>query len=263
MSSSSHPAGAPTTPPHPFGLHGRTAVVTGASSGIGAEIARALGAAGCDVVLVGRSADRLTAAATAVAASGAAHLTVAADLREDDAPRRVVEAAVGRFGRLDILVHSAGVYTQASLTDTTDEMFDGQWATNVRAPFRLTRAARPHLTRGASVIFVSSMSGRVGSPDDSAYCASKGAVELMVKALATELAPAGIRVNAVAPGNVHTPINAGLITPELEKEIVATTPAGRVGEVADISPAVVYLASDASSYVYGASLAVDGGFTAQ
>ncbi|MFI6287179.1 SDR family NAD(P)-dependent oxidoreductase [Streptomyces sp. NPDC051018] len=249
--------------PHLFDLRGKSAVVTGASSGIGAEIARALGAAGCGVVLVGRSADRLATAAKAVAATGAECLTVAADLREDDAPGDVVTAALGRFGRLDVLVHSAGVYAQASLEDTTDELFDEQWAINVRAPFRLTRAARPHLSRGASIVFVSSMSGLVGSPDDSAYCASKGAVELLVKALATELAPEGIRVNAVAPGNVHTPINATLITPELEREIVATTPAGRVGEVADISPAVVYLASDASSYVHGASLAVDGGFTAQ
>ncbi|MGW4030052.1 SDR family NAD(P)-dependent oxidoreductase [Streptomyces sp. NPDC004838] len=249
--------------PHPFDLRGKAAVVTGASSGIGADIARALGAAGCDVVLVGRSEDRLATAAKAVADTGAAHATVAADLREDEAAQNVVDAVLARFGRLDVLVHSAGVYAQASLEDTTDELFDEQWTINVRAPFRLTRAARPHLTRGASIVFVSSMSGRVGSPDDSAYCASKGAVELLVKALATELAPEGIRVNAVAPGNVHTPINAALLTPEAEREVVATTPAGRVGEVADISPAVVYLASDASSYVHGASLAVDGGFTAQ
>jgi len=103
----------------------------------------------------------------------------------------------------------------------------------------------------------------VGSPNDSAYCMSKGAIELTVKALATELAPRGVRVNAVAPGNVHTPINAELITPELEAEILATTPAGRIGEVSDIAPAVVYLLSAASAYVVGASLAIDGGFIAQ
>ncbi|MFG2196071.1 SDR family NAD(P)-dependent oxidoreductase [Streptomyces sp. NPDC048639] len=246
-----------------FDLSGKVAVVTGASSGIGAEIARAIGEAGASVVLTGRSQDRLERSADAVAATGAALATVAVDVRADDAPRTIVDTAVDRFGRIDVLVHSAGIYAQASLEETTDELFDDQWFTNVRAPFRLTRAARPHLGPGAAVIFVSSMSGHVGSPDDSAYCTSKGAVELMVKALATELAPAGIRVNAVAPGNVHTPINRELITPEVEKEIVAATPAGRVGLVHDISPAVVYLASDASAYVVGASLPVDGGFIAQ
>ncbi|TYB46318.1 SDR family NAD(P)-dependent oxidoreductase [Actinomadura chibensis] len=247
----------------PFDLSGKTAVVTGASSGIGSEIARGLAAAGAAVVLVGRSEERLAGTAEALAATGARITVVAVDLREDDAPQAVVDAVLAGFGGVDVLVHSAGVYTQASLADTTDAILDDQWAINVRAPFRLTRAVRPHLRPGASVVFVSSMSGHVGSPGDAAYCASKGAVELLVKALATELAPAGIRVNAVAPGNVHTPMNRELITPEVEREIVATTPAGRVGEVGDISPAVVYLASDASAYVVGASLLVDGGFVAQ
>ncbi|MBB5076395.1 SDR family NAD(P)-dependent oxidoreductase [Nonomuraea endophytica] len=246
-----------------FDLSGKVAVVTGASSGIGAEIARAAGAAGAHVVLAGRSESRLEEAAKAVTAAGADAATVAVDLRADDAPEAIVAAALARFGRIDVLVHSAGIYTQASLEETTDEVFDDQWTINVRAPFRLTRAVRPHLGRGASIIFVSSMSGHVGSPNDSAYCASKGAIELMVKALATELAPAGIRVNAVAPGNVHTPINQELITAEVEREIVAATPAGRIGLVHDISPAVVFLASDAAAYVVGASLPVDGGFIAQ
>lgn len=247
----------------PFDLTGKTAVVTGASSGIGSEIARGLAAAGAAVVLVGRSKERLAGTAEALAATGARVSSVDVDLRDDDAPQAVVDAVLADFGGVDVLVHSAGIYTQAALADTTDAILDDQWAINVRAPFRLTRAVRPHLRAGASIVFVSSMSGHVGSPGDSAYCASKGAVELLVKALATELAPDGIRVNAVAPGNVHTPMNRELITPEVEREIVATTPAGRVGEVQDISPAVVYLASDASAYVVGASLLVDGGFAAQ
>lgn len=251
------------TSPQPFRLDGKVVLVTGASSGIGAGVARAAGAAGGSVVLVGRSKARLDESAAAVTATGARAAAVAVDLLADDAPQAVVEAALAEFGGIDVLVHSAGVYRMASLEDTTDALLDAHWATNVRAPFRLTRAAKPHLRPGSSVVFVSSMSGRVGSPNDSAYCASKGAVELLVKALATELAPQGIRVNAVAPGNVHTPMNAELITPQLEAEILATTPAGRIGEVDDIAPAVVYLASDAARYVVGASLAVDGGFTAQ
>jgi NAD(P)-dependent dehydrogenase (short-subunit alcohol dehydrogenase family) len=247
----------------PFDLDGKVALVTGASSGIGAEIARALGAAGASVALVGRSAERLEQAVAAVAATGAVAVGITADLCADDAPAAVVAEAVERLGGIDVLVHSAGVYAMASLADTTDEILDGQWEVNARAPYRLTRAALPHLGAGSAVIFVSSMSGHIGSPDDSAYCASKGAVEMIVKALATELAPQGIRVNAVAPGNVHTPMNAALITPEVQAQIEADTPAGRVGEVADISPAVVYLASSAASYVHGARLDIDGGMVAQ
>lgn len=244
-------------------LDGKVAIVTGASSGIGAGVARALAAAGASVVLVGRSADRLAAEVGAIQAAGGQAAPVAAELREDGAPAAVVQGALDAFGRIDVLVLAAGVYRMASLDDTTDEIFDEHWEVNVRAPYRLTRAVHPHLSAGASIVFISSMSGAVGSPNDSAYCASKGAIELIVKALATELAPSGIRVNAVAPGNVHTPMNKELITPELEREILATTPAGRIGEVDDIAPAVVYLASDASKYVIGASIPIDGGFTAQ
>ena len=246
-----------------FRLDGTVTVVTGASSGIGAEVARAVGEAGGDVLLVGRSVDRLSSALVAVTATGARGAVVAADLTADDAPRAVVEAALGEFGRIDGLVNAAGIYKMASLADTTDEIFDEHWHANVRAPYRLTREVAPHLGDGGSIVFISSMSGHVGSPNDSAYCASKGAVELIVKALGTELAPRGVRVNAVAPGNVHTPINAELITPALEAEILATTPAGRIGEVGEIAPAVVFLLSPASRYVVGASLAVDGGFIAQ
>ena len=247
----------------PFRLDGRVTVVTGASSGIGAEIARAVGEAGGDVLLVGRSAGRLAASLDAVAVTGARVSVAAVELRDDGAPQAVVDAALAEFGRIDGLVNAAGIYRMASLADTTDELFDEHWEVNVRAPYRLTREVAPHLGEGGSIVFVSSMSGHVGSPNDSAYCASKGAIELIVKALGTELAPRGVRVNAVAPGNVHTSMNAELITPELEAEILATTPAGRIGEVGDIAPAVVYLLSDASRYVVGASLRIDGGFTAQ
>ena len=249
--------------PDPFRLDGRIVVVTGASSGIGAGAAVALGRAGASVVLVGRSKERLAQSEALVTATGAQAVTVAVDLLTDDAPQTVVDTAIETFGRIDVLVNAAGIYRMASLDDTTDALFDEHWAANVRAPFRLTRAVKPHLARGSSIVFVSSMSGHVGSPNDVAYCTSKGAIELLVKALATELAPQGVRVNAVAPGNVHTPMNAELITPDVEAEILATTPAGRIGQVDDISPAVVYLASDASRYVMGASLPVDGGFVAQ
>lgn len=248
----------------PFDLHGTVSVVTGASSGIGADTARALGAAGSSVLLVGRSSQRLAEAAQAVTATGAEADVVAADICADEGPRAVVDAALDRFGRIDVLVHSAGVFLPAPFPEVTPDDFELQWRTNVLAPYRLTQAALPHLSSGSSVVFVSSVSGQFGSPECTAYCATKGAVELLVKSLATELGPRGIRVNAVAPSDVRTPMNDHLFAdPAYEQGILAVTPAGRVGAVSDVSPAVVYLASPAAAYVHGVSLPVDGGFAAQ
>jgi NAD(P)-dependent dehydrogenase (short-subunit alcohol dehydrogenase family) len=250
--------------PAGFRLDGKHAVVTGASSGIGAEIARAMCAAGANVALVGRDRDRLARACEQASEVGGEASLIAADLTRADSPGAVVSDAVERFGRIDVLVHAAGLFKPAPLAETTDEELDAQWQVNVRAPFRLTREALPHLPRGGAVIFVSSIAGHVGFPNSSAYCATKGAVELMVKALSMELAPLGVRANAVAPGNVHTPMNAHLFAEEgYESEMLAATPAGRVGEVTDIAPAVVFLASPASEYIHGASLLVDGGWVAR
>jgi NAD(P)-dependent dehydrogenase (short-subunit alcohol dehydrogenase family) len=245
-------------------LHGTVSVVTGATSGIGAEVARSLGEAGSRVVVVGRDQDRLARAAKAVASHGSEAHAVEVDLRSDDAPSIVVGAALERFGRIDVLVHSAGVFTPIPFAATSADVLDDHWYINLRAPYRLTQAALPHLGVGSSVIFVSSVSGHLGSPNCSAYCASKGGVELLVRALSTELAPRGIRVNAVAPGDVRTPMNEHLLAdPDYERAILQATPAGRIGVVSDIAPAVVYLASAASSYVHGVSLVIDGGFSAQ
>jgi NAD(P)-dependent dehydrogenase (short-subunit alcohol dehydrogenase family) len=243
-----------------YGLDGKTAIVTGASSGIGAAIAEAMAEAGANIVLVGRAEDRL---AQTAAACGDRHARVVADVTADDAPERIVRGALDAFGRIDSIVHSAGIFVPKPFPESPVGSLDEQWRVNVRAPYAITHAAYPHLQPGSSVIFISSIAGKMGFPSSAAYCATKGAIEMLVKALSTEFAPRGVRVNAIAPGNIHSPMNEEFFkSPEYERAMIERTPAGRVGVVEDVAPAVVFLASDAARYVHGVSLLVDGGWAA-
>lgn len=243
-----------------FSLEGKVAVVTGASSGIGTAIAQAYSAAGARVVLVGRDEDRLRLCGDTC---GDCRVVVA-DLVDDGAPRRIVDETLAAFGGLDVLVHSAGIFRPKPFADAPLDDFDMQFRVNVRAPYALTQAALPHLLPDGVVIFVSSIAGHVGFPSSAAYCGTKGAVELMTKSLAMELAPLGIRVNAVAPGNVHTRMNESFFeSDEYERTMIERTPYGRVGVVEDIAPVAVFLASDAARYIHGESILVDGGWAAQ
>jgi NAD(P)-dependent dehydrogenase (short-subunit alcohol dehydrogenase family) len=250
--------------PDRFDLDGKVAIITGASSGIGAAIGVELAGAGASVALVGRNRGRLTAAVESVeGAGGGRAAAVETDLTSDGGPAQIVGETLEVFGRIDVVVHAAGLFKPEPFADTTDDLLDEQWKTNVRAPYRLTQAVLPHLEEGSAIIFISSIAGHVGFLNSSAYCATKGAVELLVKALANELAPRGIRVNAIAPGNVRTPMNEHLLAdPDYEQTMVDATPAGRIGEVEDIAPAVLFLASGAAKYVHGASIVVDGGWVA-
>lgn len=240
-------------------------IVTGASSGMGAEIARAMAREGAGVTIVARDATRLGDTGRDIAEIGAGVTSVLVDITTDDAPRQIVDAAVESFGRIDVLVHSAGIFEPVPFEEATLESLDRQWAVNVRAPFAITQAALPHMAEGSSIIVITSLAGKVGFPQSTAYCATKGAQELFVRSLATELASRGIRVNAVAPGNVHTGMNNETYAadPEYMQRLIQRTPAKRIGEVSDIAPGVVFLASDAARFILGATLAVDGGWTAQ
>jgi NAD(P)-dependent dehydrogenase (short-subunit alcohol dehydrogenase family) len=243
-----------------FRLDGKVAIVTGASSGIGAAIAEAMAQAGARVVLVGRDEVRL---AEVAALCGESPVSLALDITADGAAQQIVQGALDACGRIDSIVHSAGIFWPKPFPESGVESLDAQWAINVRAPYAITHAAFDHLGDGSSVIFISSIAGHQGFPQSAAYCATKGAIELLVRSLATEFAPRGVRVNAIAPGNIHSPMNEEYFrSAEYERSMIEQTPAGRIGVVEDIAPAAVFLASDAGRYIHGASLLVDGGWAA-
>jgi NAD(P)-dependent dehydrogenase (short-subunit alcohol dehydrogenase family) len=245
-------------------LEGAAVVVTGASSGMGAGIAKAAAQAGAKLLLCGRDPVRLANAASEVGSHGQQVFTVVADLGADDGAQVVRKAILEHFEQIRGLVHSAGVFRPHAFAETPLEAFAEQWLINVRAPFALTQALLPLFAPQSSIVFITSIAGQVGFPGASSYCATKGAAELLSKALAVELAPQKIRVNSVAPGNVRTPMNAHLFeSAEYTTEMLAATPAGRIGQVDDIAGVVVFLLSQEARYMYGSTVVVDGGWLAK
>jgi NAD(P)-dependent dehydrogenase (short-subunit alcohol dehydrogenase family) len=244
-------------------LTSKRTLVTGASSGIGAEVARELAGLGALVALSGRDEERLGAVAGDIDSNGGSAVTVPADLVLDDGPASLVRDTIEALGGLDILVPSAGIFEPQPFERISTRDFDRVWEINVRAPFRLLQAALPFLEDGGGVVvFISSIAGHVGFANDSSYAATKSAIDGLTRALSVELAPRGIRINAVAPGFTESPMNAGYRRNDvtLTDRAVSCTPAGRLGQPTDVAAAVAYLASDAANYIHGAILPVDGNY---
>ena len=241
----------------------RSALVTGASSGIGRAIALALASAGYAVALVARDTSRLAEVITEIEATGGRCESFEADLTDTSRLRPLADSAAAALGRLDVVVNAAGVFYRATLAEANNAAFDNCMAVNVRAPYFLTQACVPHLaaTGKGKVVNIGSIAGEVGFPEASAYCASKAALVGMTKALAYELAPL-INVNCVSPHNIVTPMNEVALTRDAayREAQLRDSPIGRLGSVNDVSPAVLYLASDAADYVTGITLFVDGGW---
>jgi NAD(P)-dependent dehydrogenase (short-subunit alcohol dehydrogenase family) len=243
-------------------LDGRTALVTGAGRGIGRGCARALAEAGADVVAVSRSPDELESLAADVRALGRSARAVAIDVTRSKSIRHLV----AELPRLDVLVVSAGTNVPEPFLDVSDEHLDALLALNVRATFVTVQAAARRMVDagGGSIVLISSQMGHVGASERSVYCTTKHAVEGLTRAAAVELGPHRVRVNAVAPTFVETPMTAPYLADAgFRADVERRIPLGRLGRVEDVTGAVVYLASDAAALVTGTSLLVDGGWTAQ
>jgi 3-oxoacyl-[acyl-carrier protein] reductase len=244
-------------------LNGKVAVVTGASKGIGADIAKAFAAEGASVVVNYASskqgADKVVAA---IAAGGGKAVAVQGDVSKQADITRLFAETKKAFGKVDVLVNNAGVYAFAPLDQITEELFHQQFNLNVLGLLLTTQEAAKHFNGdGGSVINISSAVTTIYPPGSATYTATKAAVDAITVILSKELGPKGVRVNAINPGMIETEgvHAAGFAEGDFRKSIEAQTPLGRIGQVDDISPAAVYLASADSKYMTGQTLNISGG----
>lgn len=247
-----------------FDLTGKTALVTGANTGIGQAIAVALAEAGADVAVAGRSEPAETL--RLIEAIGRRAVNIKADLSSTEPVRRVIDEAVAGLGRLDILVNNAGIIRRDDLLEFSEEDWDAVMDTNLKTLFFLSQAAARHMAERGSgkIVNIASLLTFQGGIRVPSYTAAKSGVGGLTKAMANELAPKGVQVNAIAPGYIATNNTTALRADETRnRQIMERIPAGRWGNPADIAGAAVFLASTAADYVTGHILAVDGGWLAR
>ena len=243
-------------------LSNKVAVVTGASKGIGAGIARSLAAEGAAVVVnYVSSKPGADAVVAAITQAGGKAVAVRGDVSQAADARGIIDAAIKHYGRLDILVNNSGVYEFGSIEEVTEKQFHRLFNINVLGLLLTTQAAVKHLAEGASIINIGSGVSRITPPNSAVYSGTKGAVDAITGVLARELGPKKIRVNSINPGIVETEgtNSAGFIGSDFEKALVAQTPLGRAGQPGDIASVAVFLASDDSAWLTGELLIASGG----
>ena len=250
-----------------FRLDGKVALVTGGSRGLGRVIAEALASAGAAAALTARNSEQVQSAALGIQEStGARSLGIVADVTQDADVRSTVARVLDTYGRLDILVNNAGINIRGPIEELKESDWDQVIDTNLKGPWLCCRAVSEPMKRQkwGRVINMSSMLGEVSLPGRSPYASSKGGLDLLTKTLALEWAVDRINVNALCPGPFATELNLPLLSdPTINAAMQAKIPLGRWGEPVEIGPAAVFLASEASSFVTGACLFVDGGYTVQ
>jgi 3-oxoacyl-[acyl-carrier protein] reductase len=243
----------------------RTALVTGGARGIGAAIVRTLVGDGLAVAIVDRERSAARSLAAELEAGGHAVMAIEADIADPALARRSIDQTLEGWGRLDVLVNNAGVLRLGPLAELADESWQEVLAVNLTAPLVLSRHAAPHLAAGGagSIVNITSIAADRGVAGAASYCASKGGLQSLTRALAVELAPAGVRVNAVAPHGIETDMTAaGHADPEIGGRVLAGIPLGRFGEPVDVAAAVSYLCADSARFVTGVTIPVQGGAAA-
>ncbi|HZE98991.1 MAG TPA: SDR family oxidoreductase [Planctomycetota bacterium] len=243
---------------HP--LQGKIALVTGASRGIGAGIARRLADAGAKVVVnYAGSKDAAEQLVTEIKSKGGDAVAVQADVSKTADVKRLFDEAVARYGRIDVLVNNAGVLVYKLIKDTTDEDFDRQWSINVKGTFNTLREAATRLADRGSIINFSSTTTRLMLPTYGSYVATKAAVEQMTRIFAKEVGPRGINVNVVSPGPTNTELFTTGKTPEVIQRLAALSAFNRIGDPDDIAKVVVFLAGDDAKWISGQNIGANGG----
>ena len=245
-------------------LQGRRALVTGASGGLGSAIAIGLARAGASVAVHARRQEAGAAVVDEIRRAGGTAALVLGDVTQPDRAAALVDDAVAELGGLDVLVNNAGIMSTTPFLELDAEEWERVLRTNLTGYFLVGQAAARHMVAngGGAIVNVSSTRQTQAWPGSTAYASSKGGIAMLTRSMALELAPLGVRVNSIAPGTFVTDLNRHYLTdPEFKAKRVATIPAGRYGDLDEVVGAVVFLASDASTFVVGASVAIDGGQT--